>query len=181
MIRFRAFSAILPSILLLSSSAGTLLAQATTSLNGRVTDSSGAAIAGANVKLTSMATGTAREATTDNTGQYQLSQLAPGSYTLTVSANGFATSERTNMDLLVSQPATANVALQPANVTENVTVTSVVAPMLNTTDATLGNAFDNHQVESLPLDQRNVPDLLSLQPGVTFLGRSDDVSGTQGV
>ena len=53
--------------------------------------------------------------------------------------------------------------------------------MLNTTDATLGNAFDSHQVESLPLDQRNVPDLLSLQPGVTFLGRSDDVSGTQGM
>ncbi|MGB6688877.1 MAG: carboxypeptidase regulatory-like domain-containing protein [Terracidiphilus sp.] len=181
MIRFRTFPAILLSTLMLSSGAGTLLAQATTSLNGRITDSSGAAIPGANVKLTSAATGSAREEVTDNTGQYQFSQVTPGRYTLTVTANGFGTSERTNMDLLVSQPATANIALQPANVTENVTVTSVVAPMLNTTDATLGNAFDSHQVESLPLDQRNVPDLLSLQPGVTFLGRSDDVSGTQGV
>ena len=52
------------------------------------------------------------------------------------------------------------------------TITSNVQPVLNTTDATLGNAFNANQVESLPLDQRNVPDLLSLQPGVTFLGRT---------
>jgi hypothetical protein len=158
-----------------------LLAQATTSLNGRVTDRSGAVIPGASVKLTLPATGVAREATTDAAGQYQFSQLAPGRYTLSVSAQGFATSERTNMDLLVSQPATANVTLQLASVTEQVTVSSAEQAMLNTTDATLGNAFDSNQVSQLPLDQRNVPDLLSLQPGVTFLGRSDDVSGTQGV
>lgn len=158
-----------------------LNAQATTSLNGRVTDRSGAVIPGASVKLGLQATGAVRESTTDASGQYQFSQLAPGSYTLTVSASGFATSTRKDMDLLVSQPATMNVTLQLQSVTEQVTVNETAQAMLNTTDATLGNAFDNHQVESLPLDQRNVPDLLSLQPGVTFLGRSDDVSGTQGV
>jgi hypothetical protein len=122
-----------------------------------------------------------RDNTSDASGQYQFSQLAPSSYTLTVSANGFATSPRANMDLLVSQPAPVNVTLQLASVNEQVTVSETAQAMLNTTDATLGNAFDNHQIESVPLDQRNVPDLLSLQPGVTFLGRSDDVSGTQGV
>ena len=85
------------------------------------------------------------------------------------------------MDLLVSQPATVNVILPAASVRQEVTVTSSVQPVLNTTDATLGNAFDGNQIASLPLSQRNVPDLLSLQPGVTFLGRSDDVSGTQGM
>ncbi|HEY1985824.1 MAG TPA: carboxypeptidase-like regulatory domain-containing protein [Terracidiphilus sp.] len=158
-----------------------LHAQASTSLNGRVTDHSGAVIAGATVKLTLEATGAVRESETSDTGQYQFSQLVPGRYTLSVSAPGFATDERKGMDLLVSQPATANVELKLGAVTAQVTVSSAAQEMLNTTDATLGNAFDANQVASLPLDQRNVPDLLSLQPGVTFLGRSDDVSGTQGV
>ncbi|HEY2472295.1 MAG TPA: carboxypeptidase-like regulatory domain-containing protein [Terracidiphilus sp.] len=158
-----------------------LLAQATTSLNGRVTDGSGAVIPGASLKLTLASTGAVREGTSDASGQYQFSQLAPGTYALSVSAKGFATNTRSSLELLVSQPATVNVALQLASVTEQVTVSETAAAMLNTTDATLGNAFDNHQVASLPLDQRNVPDLLSLQPGVTFLGRADDVTGTQGV
>jgi hypothetical protein len=179
--RFKAFPFFSILALFFVSYPVALLAQATTSLNGRVTDRSGAVIAGASAKLTSEATGAERENTSDASGQYQFSQLAPGRYTLTVSAAGFATSTRTNMDLLVSQPATANVVLQLASVTVQVTVTSAVQPMLNTTDATLGNAFDSNQVESLPLDQRNVPDLLSLQPGVTFLGRTDDVNGTTGV
>ncbi|HEX4311177.1 MAG TPA: carboxypeptidase-like regulatory domain-containing protein [Acidobacteriaceae bacterium] len=157
------------------------LAQATTSVNGRVTDSSGAVIPGAKVTLTLQSTGAVREDTTDSNGSYQFSQLEPGRYTLTIAATGFAVTKKTNMDLLVSQPATSNVSLEPASVTQQVTVNSSEQAMLNTTDATLGNAFNSTQVESLPLDQRNVPDLLSLQPGVTFLGRSDDVSGTQGV
>jgi hypothetical protein len=153
--------------------------QASTSLGGQVTDSSGAIIPGASVKLTLTTTGATRTNTTGSSGEYQFSQLAPGRYTLTVSAEGFATVEKTNMDLLVSQPATVNVTMTVASVTTQVTV-STQAPVLNTTDATIGNAFDIKQVESLPLDQRNVPDLLSLQPGVTFMGRSDDVNGTQG-
>ena len=158
-----------------------LTAQASTSLNGRVTDSSGAVIPGATVKLTLQATGAIRQNTTDSNGQYQFSQLVPGRYTLTVSAQGFATNERTGMDLLVSQPATVNVTLQVAAVTQQVTVSVAEQAMLNTTDATLGNAFDGRVVQSLPLDARNIPDLLTLQPGVTFLGRADDATGTQGV
>lgn len=158
-----------------------LLAQDTTSLGGRVTDSTGAFIPGAGVKLTLVTTGVSRLNTTGSSGEYQFSQLAPGRYTLEVTAQGFGSVEKTNMDLLVSQPATVNVVLTAASVQQEVTVTSNVQPVLNISDATLGNAFDGNQIESLPLSQRNVPDLLSLQPGVTFLGRADDVSGTQGV
>jgi hypothetical protein len=155
-------------------------AQATTSLGGRVTDASGAIVPGASIKLTLTATGATRTGTSDNSGQYQFSLLMPGRYTLMVTAQGFAPAEKTGMELLVSQPATVNVALAVQSVQQEVTVTSNVQPMLNTTDATLGNAFDSHQVESLPLDARNVPDLLSLQPGVTFMGRPDDQNSTQG-
>jgi hypothetical protein len=156
-------------------------AQATTSLGGHVTDSSGAVIPGAEVKLSSPATGAVRSATTDHSGEYDFQQLAPGRYDLTVSFQGFATAKKTSFELLVSQPATINVALQVASASSDVTVSAEVQPVLNTTDATLGNAFAGQQVEDLPIEGRNVPDLLSLQPGVTFLGRTDSNVGTTGV
>ena len=151
--------------------------QATTSLSGRVTDQSGAVVAGAKVTATSATTSAARTASTNSNGEYQFSQLAPGKYNLTVTAAGFEKVEKTGMDLLVGQPASMNVSLGVASVTSTVTVTEA-EPVMNTTDATLGNAFDAEQVEQLPIEGRNVPDLLSLQPGVTFLGRTDDQNGT---
>ncbi len=181
MSRCKSIQVVLFLYLLMVACAGTLWGQATTSLNGRVTDASGAVIPSAKVTLVLQSTEAARNITTDSSGRYEFSQLTPGRYTLNISAPGFATAEKTNMDLLVSQPATVNVALALATATEKVTVTAGQQATMNTTDATLGNAFDQNQVQSLPLDQRNVPDLLSLQPGVTFIGRSDDVSGTQGV
>jgi hypothetical protein len=125
------------------------------------------------------ATGAVRTTKANSSGEYQFSQLTPGRYTLTVSASGFGTVEKTGIELLVSQPATVNVELPVAAVTQQVTVVSEVQPVLNTTDATLGNAFSSHQIENLPSEARNVPDLLSLQPGVTYLGRTDEDTGTQ--
>jgi hypothetical protein len=155
------------------------LAQATTSLGGRVTDKTGAVVPGATVTLTLTTTNAERTTTTSGSGEFQFSQLQPGRYNLIVAASGFTTAERNGMDLLVSQPATVNVSLSIANVTAQVNVTSDIQPVLNTTDATMGNAFDSQQVSSLPIEGRNVPDLLSLQPGVTYLGRTDENSGTQ--
>jgi hypothetical protein len=79
----------------------------------------------------------------------------------------------------VSQPATIDLALKVATVSSEVIVSAATQPILNTTDATLGNAFDEQQIQNLPSEARNVPDLLSLQPGVTFLGRTDQDTGTQ--
>ncbi len=155
--------------------------QATTSLRGHVTDSSGAVVAGAQVKLTLTATGTERQGTTDASGEYQFLQLTPGQYTLSVNGEGFSPVEKRGMNLLVGQPATEDVTLAVATVTQQVEVSTNVQPDLNTTDATLGNAFAEKQIQSLPIEGRNVPDLLSLQPGVTYLGRTDENNGTQAV
>jgi hypothetical protein len=155
--------------------------QATTSLRGHVTDSSGAVIPGAQIKLTLAATGATRQGSTDANGEYQFLQLNPGQYTLTVSGGGFTSAEKRGMNLLVGQPATEDVVLTVASVTEQVVVSTNVQPDLNTTDATLGNAFAEKQIQSLPIEGRNVPDLLSLQPGVTYLGRTDDNNGTNAV
>ncbi len=152
--------------------------QATTSLGGRVTDAGGAGIPGADMILTLAATGMVRKGKTNESGEYQFSQLSPGKYDLAVASSGFATSKKTGLELLVSQPATVNVSLAVATVAAEVTVSAGIQPVLNTTDATLGNAFTSQQIANLPSEARNVPDLLSLQPGVTFLGRTDNDTGT---
>ncbi|MGB7191179.1 MAG: TonB-dependent receptor [Acidobacteriaceae bacterium] len=157
------------------------MAQATTSLNGRVSDPAGAVIPGAHITLDRVGTNATRTTESNTSGQYTFSQLAPGVYNLKVAYEGFATSEQRDITLLVSQPATIDVTLTVATVSSQVTVTSNIQPVLNTTDATLGNAFDSRQIQQLPSEARNVPDLLSLQPGVTFMGRTDDNPGTQAV
>jgi hypothetical protein len=178
--RFR-HAALFALLTLIVCSSPTLWSQATTSLRGHVTDASGAVISGAKVQITLAATGATRDGQTDSNGEYQFLQLAPGRYSLKVSSEGFSTVEKQGMNLLVGQPATEDVTLTVATVTQQVTVDTNVQPVLNTTDATLGNAFSEKHIESLPIEGRNVPDLLSLQPGVTFLGRTDQNNGTNAV
>lgn len=144
--------------------------QATTSVRGTVTDPSGNAVVGANVALSSSETKTARNVTSGDQGEYQFLLVPPGTYTLTVTAPGFRRSEQKDVVLLVNTPATANVQLKIGATSETVTVTSE-APAINMVDASLGNSFEEKQVSQLPLEGRNVPDLLSLQAGVAYTGK----------
>jgi hypothetical protein len=145
--------------------------QATSSLRGTVTDPSGKAVAGASVVLSSAETKTTRNVATGDQGEYQFLLVPPGTYTLTVTATGFRRYEQKDLALLVNTPATANVQLKIGATAEVVTVTSE-APAINMVDASLGNSFEEKQVSQLPLEGRNVPDLLSLQAGVTYTGRN---------
>jgi hypothetical protein len=154
---------------------GSALAQVgTTSVRGTVADKSGAVIATAKVTLASAGQALSREATTGSTGEYEFLALPPGTYTLTVEMSGFSKFENRNVQLLVNLPATINVTLEVGTTTQTVEV-SAQAVALNTTDASLGNAFSENQVKSLPLEGRNVPDLLSLQPGVAYPNNRPDV------
>jgi hypothetical protein len=149
-------------------------AQATTSVRGTVTDPSGSAVVGASVTIANPESKTERNATTGAQGEYQFLLLSPGTYTLKVSATGFAGYEQTGLQLLVNTPATANIQLKLGQTTESIKVTSE-APALNMVDASLGNSFDQTQVLQIPLDGRNVPDLLSLQAGVAYTGNRPDM------
>jgi hypothetical protein len=153
-------------------------AQATTSVRGTVTDPSGSAVVGANVVLANAESKTERTATTGTQGEYQFLFLSPETYTLKVTAMGFAGYEQTGLQLLVNTPATANVQLKLGQTTQSVTVTSE-APPLNMVDASIGNSFDEMQVKQIPIEGRNVPDLLSLQPGVTYTGNRSDIDNQQ--
>src|SRR5579883_1856103 len=146
----------------------------TTSLAGVVTDRSGAAVPGAAITLVNPSQGTERKAVTNNSGEYRFLSVPPGTYNLTVEKQGFQTAHQNNLALLVNNPATSNIALEVGSVTEQVEVTSQAAA-INTTDASLGNAIGEHQIKQLPLESRNVPDLLSLQAGVVYTGNRPDI------
>jgi hypothetical protein len=150
---------------------GNARGQATTSLRGTVTDSSGGYVAGASVTLTNPESKSVRTATTGDDGGYQFLFLLPGTYTLDVAASGFQKYEQTGLQLLVNTPVTVNLQLKVGGGKETVTVTAE-EPALNLVDASIGNSFDETQVRDIPLEGRNVPDLLSLQAGVTYAGRN---------
>jgi len=165
----RVFCELVFLIIALLASTNTAWGQATTSLRGTITDPSGAAVAGASVTLTSPESKVERTASTGPAGEYQFLFLPPGTYTLTASASGFQRYELKSLGLLVNTPATANVQLKIGVASETVTITSEIQA-INTVDASLGNSFDETHVREIPLEGRNVPDLLSLQGGVEYTG-----------
>ncbi|MBW4027728.1 TonB-dependent receptor [Acidipila rosea] len=152
---------------------GLLYAQtATTSLRGTVKDSTGALVPGAKVTILSARTGLTKSTISDGEGGYQFLQLDPARFTITVSSSGFADQSKI-AELLVNQPATVNFTLSVNASSETVNV-SAETETLNTTDATLGNAFNNVTIQALPSEGRNVPELLALQPGVVYLGHDNN-------
>src|SRR5579864_3801342 len=157
---------------------GVAWGQATTSLRGTVTDPSGSTVSGAHVVLANAASKTERSATTADQGEYQFLFLPPGTYTLSVTASGFRRYEQTGIELLVNTPATVNAQLKVGASSETVTVTSE-EPALNMVDASIGNSFNETQVKQVPLEGRNVPDLLSLQAGVAYTGNRTDFDKDQ--
>ncbi|HTZ49821.1 MAG TPA: TonB-dependent receptor [Verrucomicrobiae bacterium] len=146
----------------------------TTSVRGTVTDKSGAVVAGATVTLDEPSLNVQRTATSSATGGYEFPALQPGTYSLTVTAPGFRKYEQKNIELLVNVPTTLNVLLQVGATTETVEV-SAISQTINTTDASLGVAFGENQVKQLPLESRNVGDLLSLQAGVVYTGDNPSI------
>ena len=147
----------------------------TTSLHGKVADSSHAMVPGAKVTLANQTQGFLRSVTTPSTGEFDFVALPPGTYVLSVEKNGFRRFEQRDVQLLVNVPGSVDVVLQVGTVSSEVEV-SAVAETINTIDASLGNAFDENQVKALPLEGRNVPDLLTLQPGVAYTGNRADTS-----
>lgn len=146
---------------------------ATGSLHGTITDTKDLVIADATLTLTNAATGFSRTTKTDGQGAYQFLQIPPATYVLTVNAAGFATTRRENVVLEVSNPATVNLSLQVQGGSVIVDV-SGEAPMVNTVDATLGNNFDPRQLTDLPSEGRDPVAILSLQPGVVYIGKTTD-------
>ncbi len=149
----------------------TFAQSATSLLRGTISDSKGLVVAGASVTLSNADTGFSRSTMTDGQGTYQFLEIPPAKYVLTVDAAGFAKLKRENVVLQVSSPATLNLALQVQGSSVVIDV-SGEAPMVNTTDATLGNNFNARQLTDLPSEGRDPASILSLQPGVVYIGKT---------
>ena len=152
---------------LLGASAG-LCQNATTSLRGVVTDPTGAVVPGASISLLNKAAGQKLATTSQGSGDYQLLQIAPATYTITVTAPGFGTSdqdrgaagESAGDDQLRVDPSVDGLRWWMCR----------PAPRRSTpSDASLGNSTNNATIQAMPSETRNIPDLLSLNPGVFFI------------
>jgi hypothetical protein len=157
--------------------AGPAAGQNLTTLNGTVTDPTGAVVPGAQVEIVNTETGLKREALTDADGNYVFTQITPGVYNLTARAQGFRAVTVGGVRLLVNTPATIPLGLEVGSTTETITV-EASALQLNTVDASIGNSFGSKPILQLPFEGRNVVGLLSLQPGVTFAGENVANSST---
>jgi hypothetical protein len=146
-----------------------------TSLRGTVLDPNGAVIVAAQITLASPEIGVNLSTQTDNNGSYQFQDVRPATYILTVTATGFATYRQSGLVLLVSTPATSDIQMQIASGLTTVEV-QAATQTVNTQDASMGNTFESNQILALPFEGRDAAGVLSLQPGVTYVGNNVDDS-----
>jgi Carboxypeptidase regulatory-like domain len=154
-----------------------LRAQSTNaSLTGRVTDPSKAFIADARVAAISASTNFRYETTTNNSGEYYLTNLPPGIYRLEIEKPGFKKTIKPDVVLHVQDAIELDFELTLGSATETITVESG-APLLNTESAAVGTVVDRQFVENLPLNGRSFQSLITLAPGVVLTKANEDDAG----
>ena len=154
----------LTACILLSMFGGTLLGQ-TSRLTGRVGDPSEAPVPGASVTATQTGTNQERSTQTSSSGNYELSNLPPGEYSIKVEAHGFKPTIEQGIRLQVDQTLELNLSLQIGEVSEQVVV-EAQSPLLDTESHSVSQTIQGTQVVNLPMLGRNAYSLGSLVPGV---------------
>jgi hypothetical protein len=139
----------------------------TASVNGTVTDTTGALVQNATVTATNTATNVARSVQTGAAGVYSVNDIVPGLYDLTIGKSGFRTVRFAAVTLTVDQALTLNTKLEVGSNQEQVTVEDTGIAPINTTDAQVSNVVDEKQMEALPLILRDPYQLILLTPGTT--------------
>jgi hypothetical protein len=138
--------------------------EVTAAITGRVTDPTGAAIAGAKVTATDTQRGTTWPTVTNSDGIYNLPRVPVGTYNVKVETQGFQTSQQSNVTLVLNQTARMDFQLQVGNISQSVEVTSA-APILQTESTQLGQVIDARTNTALPLATRNYVQLTLLAAG----------------
>ncbi len=141
------------------------------SILGVVTDATGGAVPQASVTLTNLGTGERRNLATDGAGNYQFVNLVPGQYRVEVEKTGFRRFTREPIVVEVQNTVRIDVTMQVGDVNQVVEVTSQT-PLLQTETASLGQIVESRKVLELPLNGRNVYNLIGLVPGVVPGGQS---------
>src|SRR5687767_13043848 len=144
-------------------------AQATAQISGTATDQSGAVLPGVEITATQTDTGISRNTITNETGSYVLPNLAVGPYRLEAGLPGFRTYVQSGIVLQVNSNPVLNVILEVGQVTEQVEVQANAA-LVETRSSTLGSVIENQRILELPLNGRNVTDLIVLAGGAVRSG-----------
>jgi hypothetical protein len=142
------------------------------SLIGVVRDAQGAVIPGASVVVVNAATNERHEAVSANDGNYRFVNLVPGTYRLEVELTGFQRYVRDGIQVNVQSTPRIDATLQLGNIAETIQVTGA-APLLQTENASVGTVVSSRAVQELPLNGRNVLNLIAVAPGVVPQGGSD--------
>jgi hypothetical protein len=134
-------------------------------ISGRVTDSTGALVRDAQVTVTEASTGTVNRTKTDNSGQYVVPFLQPGTYQVVVESTGFKKEVRDGVTLQANEHPSIDMALQIGNAMETVSVTADT-PLVDTANASVGQTITTKQVEDFPVNGRTPLTLAELAVGV---------------
>lgn len=146
-------------------------------ISGEITDPSGAVVPGAKVTLVDQQKGFQFFTTSEGSGRYLFTSVPPGSYSVSIEAQGFEKAVRTNVTLSVSENVTANLRLKVATAAESVEVLAQ-ATTLQTEDAVTGQVINRRFINDLPLVNRYVLDLVALAPGVNQMSDQNSVGDT---
>jgi hypothetical protein len=150
-------------------------------LVGTVKDSSGGVVPNASAAVKNLGTGLERSAKSDASGDYSISNLQVGHYSLTVTLAGFETTTIPDIELQVGQTARVDPVLQVGSATQQVTV-STTAPLLATTTSSVGQVVDHKVLEDVPLNGRAFWQLTQLTPGATYTpGGANPYTGTTAI
>ena len=171
-LKFFGLSALLLCFALLT---GSVFAQSSTtgSIEGTVTDTTGAAVPGASIKVTSPNLISAQTAVADDNGRYKIANLPPGKYVVTVESDkGFAKFEKSDVEVNLSRNTAVEIQLAPANVGASVTITDTAGAAVDITNNTTGTNVSNEQFSNLPT-QRTVQSLYTIAPTVSRSGLRD--------
>lgn len=139
-------------------------------LEGAVTDASGSAVPGAQVKLRDVATNQVREARTTAEGVFRVADLTPGTYEVSITQHGFAPFKHAGVMLPLGSNIHLDVVMQAAGISTQVTVTAQPAA-LDATETAMRSAVDTERIEELPVESRNYLNFAMLAPGVAGSGQ----------
>jgi len=160
------YSRTLAAAALLAAVGSTALAQTFGEITGTISDSSGAVVAGAAVTVTNTATSQARKVSTNDTGNFTVPFVPPGSYQIRVEKEGFKTSTRSDVRVQVADSVRMNFVIEVGSVSESIEVQGGGA-LLSTENATVGTVIDNRRIVELPLNGRNYLQMVALSPNVS--------------
>jgi hypothetical protein len=154
------------------------------SIVGRITDQTGAAVPGATVKVTNTETNSTTTLQTNSTGYYEANLLMPGAYTVSAEATGFKQTVRDGITLQVASRIDINIQMQIGGVSESISVTAE-APLIDTSTVSTGRVMDNRTLMDLPVLGNSTMILVKLTPGIqapginNYLGLHSNQGGSE--